>query len=316
MDIVSKICSTCKQEKPISEFHKQKGSATGYRCACKVCRKQESLRYYWSDPEKCRESNRNKLKRNPEKWRAYEKAQREKWNKTPQRIYHPSGEKACTSCGIVKPLSEYHKRDETPDKLHYFCKTCVKVKSSPRDCPESKQCARCKETKSREFFNNHHRRDGLSVYCIECLREMREPLKEQKRKYGKEYYEKNKSTMYEKMKEWRKRNYEKVKDIGRRYSHMRRAWENGGDGKYTDEQWQALCAHYNHKCLRCGRSEPEIVLTPDHIIPLSRQGDNTIDNIQPLCLICNISKNAKTIDYRPEYNYVQGEGDNSEGTCS
>lgn len=316
MDIVSKICNKCNIEKPISEFHKQKSMLDGYRGICKECRKQESLNYYWSDPEKSRRANRDKLKKDPEKWRAYEKAQREKWNKTPQRIFHPNLEKACTSCNVIKPLTEYHKRDETPDKLHYFCKACVKAKSTPRESPESKKCARCKETKSRESFNNHHRRDGLSVYCIQCLKEMREPLREQRKEYSKNYYRKNKVVFLQKCKEWIQRNLGKRRDIARRYSHMRRAWEKGGDGSYTQEQWETLCDFYGRKCLKCGKSEPEIKLTPDHIVPLSRHGDNTIDNIQPLCLICNISKNAKTIDYRPEYNYVQGESDNTEGTCS
>ncbi len=44
--------------------------------------------------------------------------------------------------------------------------------------------------------------------------------------------------------------------------------------------------------------EPKSILTPDHIIPLSQKGPNTIDNIQPLCLNCNSSKGTKTIDYR------------------
>lgn len=52
-------------------------------------------------------------------------------------------------------------------------------------------------------------------------------------------------------------------------------------------------------CKKCGisiKKEPNLLLEIDHIIPLSKGGLTTEDNLQTLCWKCNRSKGAK-IDY-------------------
>lgn len=61
-------------------------------------------------------------------------------------------------------------------------------------------------------------------------------------------------------------------------------------GKVSLPEWNALKAATNYCCYVCRRPEPEIKLTPDHSIPLSRGGTHTVDNIRPLCLPCNMRK--------------------------
>ena len=50
-------------------------------------------------------------------------------------------------------------------------------------------------------------------------------------------------------------------------------------------------------CLRCGTSKD---ISLDHIIPVCHGGENTIENLQPLCIYCNSRKSDKIIDYRKE----------------
>jgi hypothetical protein len=105
------------------------------------------------------------------------------------------------------------------------------------------------------------------------------------------------------MKDYRKRNPEKVAADSREYGPIRdatrRSRKKQAGGHYTKQQWRDLKASYNYTCLCCGKCEPEIKLTPDHVIPVALLGSNDIDNIQPLCLSCNRSKSVKVIDYRP-----------------
>ena len=49
-----------------------------------------------------------------------------------------------------------------------------------------------------------------------------------------------------------------------------------------------------HRCCSCGtRVGAGITLHVDHIIPVSRGGLSTLDNLQTLCATCNLGKGAR-----------------------
>lgn len=74
------------------------------------------------------------------------------------------------------------------------------------------------------------------------------------------------------------------------FGRRSRIIKNGGF--HTNDEWMTLKAQYNWTCLHCSKVEPNIKLTKDHIIPVSRGGTDNIENIQPLCLPCNVKKSA------------------------
>ena len=92
--------------------------------------------------------------------------------------------------------------------------------------------------------------------------------------------------------EWNARNPEHRKTIRQAY----RARRKQAQGTVAHAEWQWLCDYYGNRCLCCGGGGP---LTMDHVIPLSKGGAHSIDNIQPLCSTCNSKKYDKHIDYRP-----------------
>lgn len=97
--------------------------------------------------------------------------------------------------------------------------------------------------------------------------------------------------------EWRQSHPDKPYE----YKSRHRARLAGCEGEFAAEEWAALKRRFRYRCVRCGAFEGSLwapQLSPDHIVPLSRGGKNTIDNIQPLCLPCNRWKRSKIIDFR------------------
>lgn len=101
----------------------------------------------------------------------------------------------------------------------------------------------------------------------------------------------------ENRKKYLKLHRENNRSLYRSYSNKRRVLKNQSNSNFTSQEWELLKARFNYMCLCCKRNEPEISLTVDHIIPISKGGSNEISNIQPLCLSCNCRKHVKTIDY-------------------
>jgi 5-methylcytosine-specific restriction endonuclease McrA len=77
-----------------------------------------------------------------------------------------------------------------------------------------------------------------------------------------------------------------------RYRRLRR------QAAISPKEWEALKKRYKYRCVRCGRREPHIRLTQDHIEPIIYGGTGNIQNVQPLCGKCNSKKGKSSDDYR------------------
>lgn len=60
--------------------------------------------------------------------------------------------------------------------------------------------------------------------------------------------------------------------------------------KTKDKLRKKVLILYNYTCAMCGESYPESNLHNDHIIPLTKGGEDTIDNCQCLCIKCHTIK--------------------------
>jgi 5-methylcytosine-specific restriction endonuclease McrA len=73
----------------------------------------------------------------------------------------------------------------------------------------------------------------------------------------------------------------------------------------------ALFARDRHLCLYCGQHFHKTQLTRDHVLPLSRRGQDEWENVVSACLHCNVRKGSRTpqqagmpllaVPYRPSW---------------
>lgn len=166
--------------------------------------------------------------------------------------------RVCTRCNLEKNVTEF--------KGYYFCKACTQPRGSQRKYTEEEIQKRRKESSKRSYEKNHHNWTK------------KKPTREQRAKYARNY-----------------RSGENGHAVEKSIKHRRRSRKKAS-GSFTAKEWRALLIQYNNTCLCCKRTD--VKLTPDHIKPLALGGSNTIDNIQPLCLECNVNKGATEVDYR------------------
>jgi len=77
------------------------------------------------------------------------------------------------------------------------------------------------------------------------------------------------------------------------YVAKRRQIESEGD--FTVQDWLDIMHLWNWKCAYCGAKLLHGTRSTDHIVPLTRNGKNTRNNIVPCCRSCNSQKNNRLL---------------------
>lgn len=135
LTIQEKVCSRCKENKPLIKYSKSKMSKDGYGRVCKAC---DSL-----------------------------------MKKTRKHVKIPEFKK-CSACEDIKKNTEFFVLKYSKDGLNGRCKKCMKERTEKwrnknrREISE-KTCSRCGETKSpSDFYKNNQSLDGLYSCCKKC----------------------------------------------------------------------------------------------------------------------------------------------------
>lgn len=195
--------------------------------------------------------------------------------------------KICTKCKCWRPVAGFRLRAQMLDGYDSICRECLNEYSRRWRAQNKERVAQL----NREYYEAN--REERKAYH----RRYHHEHKDYFRRKIIEFRGKNASYHRDYVRNWGRRNPDKIKA----HDHARRAAKQRSNGAFTSAEWLALKQRYDYHCLRCGKREPEIKLSVDHVIPLSKGGANTIDNIQPLCKACNTAKHIATTDYRPQW---------------
>ena len=138
---------------------------------------------------------------------------------------------------------------------------------------------------------------------------------------AKQWQKDNPEKANEKSKRWKKNNSEKVKESNGRYNKTeegraaiqrknskRRAIMKEIINTLTYQEWLDILKKHNYKCFYCGIKFDENTLPErDHIIPISKGGNNIKKNVVPACRSCNAKKHNKIIKEKVKKSKKKGD---------
>ena len=134
-----KRCPTCNDWVPLIKFGKDSSRRDGLTYKCKPCLKAAKL------------------------YRAAHPVKREVLKHT------ADGEKKCSYCDKILPVSAFDKNKSRFDGLSYQCKSCRHDRYVNQKNKPVKKCCKCHTLKSlTEFSSDITRGDRLSVRCKYC----------------------------------------------------------------------------------------------------------------------------------------------------
>ena len=223
---------------------------------------------------------------------------------TPEKIN--SVLKRCSSCKAEIPLIGFHKNKNRKDGYHNQCKRCRNNYTQKNKAEIAKYTKKYREINKEEISIKQKKYDmknkkkiseRMKRYCKNNKKKLAEYRENNKKKIAermKIYHKENKKHFAEKKKEYDKTTQGRLSRAKRR--HKRRAIK----ALAISEEFNPIdvLKRDRYICQACGcktrpdyknqyhPKRPEL----DHIIPLSRGGEHSMQNTQCLCHQCNIEK--------------------------
>lgn len=257
MDGAEKQCSRCGISKSLAMFNRSSKSRDGLQYACRDCQRQRRAAYYQANKQRENERDRKYREENRERERA-------RWAEYSQKRWGAERQERA------------RQREE-------------------RIASATKACTRCGETKAKtEFYADPRNVDGLYFWCKACFnahgRASYDPKVARIRRLRWLEKEGSKQKVYLKTARWRHKNLERARESVRRYQARKFGSQIG------EVDYRVIWARDNGLCHICGTEVAPNDVHYDHIIPLSRGGSHSMENIAVAHSTCNLRKNDKLME--------------------
>ena len=159
-----------------------------------------------------------------------------------------------------------------------------------------------KENREKLLEYGKQWRKDHTEYLKQWRKENKEHCIEYSKKYCQEhqehikkYHQENKEIYLLNFRIWDKT--EKGKAANQRRHTKRQARERKIINTLTSKEWADIVEAYNYRCAYCDvEFEVENMPHREHVIPISKGGDNTKENVVPACKSCNSKKGNKILD--------------------
>lgn len=188
--------------------------------------------------------------------------------------------KTCSKC-----------KEEKPATTEYFYK---KADSSLRA-----ECKVCSKKNCNEYYNNNKEK------LIKKADKWNKANPEKTRLKNQKWRKNNSQKIKISSKTWIKNNLDKHRANKRSQQNRRKAKKKGnGWEPYTEEQmlskYGSICYLCNEEIdfkapRQCGKPGWERSFWIEHVIPVSKGGPDTLDNVRPSHGLCNLNKSNKEI---------------------
>lgn len=197
--------------------------------------------------------------------------------------------RTCNTCGIAKPLTEYHRNKNSAGGRLPRCKACRKIADAPYVAAHMDVIrARAAQWRKQnpELAAEKNRRWALANRDRTRAASKRYRASEKGRRYNATY-----RPPQESRRAAIRRYYDKNLDKYRQYRRNRRARVRGAGGSHTAADVEEIGRLQRWKCAACGlRLGRDMEV--DHRTPIARGGTNDRLNLQLLHSRCNRSKGA------------------------
>jgi 5-methylcytosine-specific restriction endonuclease McrA len=114
-------------------------------------------------------------------------------------------------------------------------------------------------------------------------------------------YERHQGVYKERAAAWYHANLERARSNAKKWREesltpemaksYQQTWLAKPGNKEKRAAWVAILEFFNHTCAYCLRAD--VLMTMDHVVPISKGGEHTAENIVPACRPCNSEKNNR-----------------------